>query len=282
MSRTPHDAWSLAFATYALLVVLVRWPSDLVDAWPLVVPYAALAGLALLAPRLRRDGRWGAFVGEFYGLAATLGLYTSIGLLNRAAGVEHDARVIEWEQALFGGQPSRDWIRAQPWPWLSAPLHAAYFSYYFILAGAPLALWLSGRRAAARRTLLAMMVAFYFCYAFFLVLPVSGPHYTFPLPEGAAKQVWPARVVELLIARGDAWGTAFPSSHVAVALVAAVSAWRGWRRLGAVLVPLALLLAVGTVYGQFHYVLDALAGAAVAAVVLLAGRERNRPRGAAG
>ena len=275
MSPAPLDVWSLAYAALALLAILVRWPSALVDAWPLVVPLVALAGLALVAPHLRRGGSLGAFVGEFYALGATLGLYTSIGLLNRAAGVVHDARIIEWEQALLGCQPARDWIRAQPSAWLSTPLHAAYLSYYFILAGAPLALWLRGRHAAARRALLHMMVAFYVCYAVFLVFPVSGPHYAFPLPEGAAKQVLPARVVEFLIARGDAWGAAFPSSHVAVALVAAVNAWQGWRRLGAWLVPLALLLAVGTVYGQFHYVLDALAGAAVAAVVLIVGRERN-------
>jgi len=54
--------------------------------------------------------------------------------------------------------------------------------------------------------------------------------------------------------------------------VAAACAWRGWRPLGAVLVPAALLLSLATVYGQLHYAVDALAGAAVAAVVLIAGR----------
>ena len=60
-----------------------------------------------------------------------------------------------------------------------------------------------------------------------------------------------------------AWGTAFPSSHVAAGLVAALAAWRHLRPLGAVLVPLALLLSLGTVYGHLHYAVDALAGAAV-------------------
>jgi len=38
---------------------------------------------------------------------------------------------------------------------------------------------------------------------------------------------------------------------------------RTLRPLGVVLVPLALLLSLGTVYGQLHYAVDALAGAAV-------------------
>ena len=71
-----------------------------------------------------------------------------------------------------------------------------------------------------------------------------------------------------LLAEGSAWGTAFPSSHVAVALVAAWCAWCFVRPLGFVLLPAAVLLALGTVYGQFHYAVDAVAGAALAGLVI--------------
>jgi membrane-associated phospholipid phosphatase len=54
--------------------------------------------------------------------------------------------------------------------------------------------------------------------------------------------------------------------------VAAGCAWRGWRPLGAALVPAALLLSLATVYCQFHYAVDALAGIALAAAVLVGGR----------
>jgi membrane-associated phospholipid phosphatase len=56
---------------------------------------------------------------------------------------------------------------------------------------------------------------------------------------------------------------------VAAGLAASVSAAQGWRALGVVLVPTAVLLSLGTVYGQLHYAVDALAGAAVAALVLV-------------
>jgi hypothetical protein len=59
---------------------------------------------------------------------------------------------------------------------------------------------------------------------------------------------------------------------VAAALVAAFCAWRGLRPLGAAIVPATLLMSLATVYGQFHYAVDALAGAALAALVLIAGR----------
>jgi membrane-associated phospholipid phosphatase len=114
---------------------------------------------------------------------------------------------------------------------------------------------------------LLIMSAFYVCYATFAFFPVAGPRYVLPLAHNAATAVWPARVTQQLLNSAGAWGTAFPSSHVAAALVAGLAAGRSWRPLGAVLFPAAVLLALGTVYGQFHYAIDALAGALVAAGV---------------
>jgi membrane-associated phospholipid phosphatase len=133
----------------------------------------------------------------------------------------------------------------------------------------------SGRRDGARRTIALSVAAFYLCYVVFLVFPVAGPRYLFPPAETAATAVAPARLARLLEA-GSAWGTAFPSSHVAVAVVASAIAWREWHRFGALLVTLAALLCLGTVYGQFHYAVDAVAGIAVAAAVLFFGRRLEK------
>jgi membrane-associated phospholipid phosphatase len=150
-------------------------------------------------------------------------------------------------------------------------LHAGYLSYYLILAGAPLWPWLAGRRTAAVRVGLLMTVTFYLCYSVFLLFPVAGPRYTFAQADNAATHTLLARLTQALLNNGAAWGTAFPSSHVAVSIVASVAACRAWPRSGAFLLPAALLLTLGTVYGQFHYAVDALAGAGIAAVVLAVG-----------
>jgi membrane-associated phospholipid phosphatase len=192
--------------------------------------------------------------------------------VNAEGGVSHDATVQRWERALFGSQPSLDWIRAFPSPAWSTLMHAAYLSYYAILAAAPLGLWLAGRRGAARQTILLMMATFYVCYAAFLAFPVAGPRYAFAPATNPATTVTAAVLAHRLLERGSAWGTAFPSSHVAVALVAAACAWRGLPALGAALVPAAVLMCLATVYGQFHYAVDALAGAALAGAALVACR----------
>jgi membrane-associated phospholipid phosphatase len=267
----PVDLATLAYAAVALGVLLLR--AHVPSERPLLVlAHLSLAVAALCAPRARRSGALGRFLGELYPLLALLPLYTAVGLINNAGGRSYDALVQSWEQGLFGSQVSLAWIRAWPWPWLSALLHAAYLSYYAIVAGAPLALLVSGRRDAARRVLAVEMATFYVCYALFLAFPVLGPRYLFPLADNPATRVGIARLTQRLLAAGSAWGTAFPSSHVAAALVAAWAAYRESRRLGALLLPAALLLAVGTVYCQLHYAVDALAGALLAAAMLLAWR----------
>jgi len=150
-------------------------------------------------------------------------------------------------------------------------MHAAYLSYYPILVAAPLGLWLAGRRASARATVLLTMVTFYLCYTAFLLFPVAGPRYVLPPADNAATAVAVAAFTHRLLEGGSAWGTAFPSSHVAAALVAAGCALRGLRPLGLVLAPAALLLTLATVYAQLHYAADALAGAALALLVLIVG-----------
>ncbi len=269
MSLAAIDRWTLAYAAFAATVI--AWSGD-PSAPVLLAAHALLAAVALAAPRLRLRNDAAALAGEFYPLLATLFLYTAIGIVNSGRGVSHDAAVQAWEQALFGGQPSRDWIRAAPWPWLSWLLHGGYVSYYLVLPAAPLALWISGRRDGARRVALAMSVAFSACDAAFLVFPVAGPRYAFPHADNEATRTAIARLVQQLLDGAAAWGTAFPSSHVAVSVAAAGAAAREWRGLGAFLVPAATLLTLGTVYGQFHYAVDALAGLAVAAVVLFAVR----------
>jgi len=262
------DRWTFAYTILATLALAAHWPVRAPGAFLLPIAHLLLFALVFIAPRARRSGGVGLFLGEWYPIILLTAFYTEVGILNLAAGRSHDLLVQRWELQLFGCQPSYDWIRAQPWPWLSTLLHLAYLSYYFIVAGSTLGLWLSARRAAAVRTILMIAVTFYICYSTFLLFPVAGPRYLLPLATNAATATPVAVFTQRWLNGGAAWGTAFPSSHVAAALVAAGMAFKGWRRLGWLLYPAAALLTLGTVYGQLHYATDALAGLMLAVLVL--------------
>jgi membrane-associated phospholipid phosphatase len=273
MALAPIDRATLAYLGVALAFNLAYGPREPPSS--LLLPGALVMGALVagfLAPRARRAGRLGRLLAEFYPLLLIVGLYTQVGLVNTARGVSYDPLVIGWETTLFSGQPSLAWIRVFPSPAWSTLMHGAYLSYYAILVAAPLGMWWSGRFGAARETLLLIMVTFYACYAIFMIFPVAGPRYVFPLPRNAATEVPLAVLTHRLLEGGSAWGTAFPSSHVAAGLVSALAASRHLRPLGWVLLPLVVLLSLGTVYGQFHYAVDALAGAGVALCVDWLGR----------
>ena len=278
MSRlAPVDRWTLAYAALSTLALSLHWPVRAPWAPLLLVAQTCLALTALLAPHARRSGPLGRFLGDLYPLALVSFLYTEIGVLNLSAGRSFDNLVQSWEASLFGMQPSREWIRACPWPWLSTLMHLGYLSYYLIVAAPPLTLWFAGRRRSAQSLVLVIAATFYVCYSIFLVFPVAGPRYTFPLVSNAASGIPLAVMTQGFLNSGAAWGTAFPSSHVAVALAASFKAGRDSPVLGWIFVPLAAVLTLGTVYGQFHYALDALAGALVAAAVLICVREPSTP-----
>jgi hypothetical protein len=278
LSGAPIDRWTLGYAVTIAAVLVWRVPAARLPAFLLV--QGVLAALALLVPRAREAGPVGRFVGAWYPLLIVTALYTEIGLINLCDGWVYDRFVLGWERALFGFQPARDWIRWSPSVWLSWILHLGYLSYYPIVIAAPLALWVAGRRAAMERVVMTIMVTFYLCYTAFVVFPVVGPRHVFPAADNAATQTAIARLTARLLDQTAAWGAAFPSSHVAVSVAATAAALREWRALGLTLVLPTTLLTLGSVYGQFHYAVDALAGVGVGLAVV-AGTRLVWRRGAA-
>lgn len=278
-SVRPVDKLLAVWLAGAPWIVLARGTALLPRDAVLLCVHALLAGLLARWTRRARPG----LRRDLYPLLLYLPLYLELGLWNRALDpvvlAAHDARIQSLEEALFGGQPSLGWIVAQPSPLFSGLMHLAYLSFYPLVCGVPLALWLAGLRAGARAVVLATTAAFALCHAVFLLYPVAGPYYAFRAPSGPARQVACARAVHALLELGSSVGTAFPSSHVAAATAVLVAAAGVRRSLAAVLAPAVLALAAATVYCRMHYASDAAAGLLVGAGAALgAARFRDRPR----
>ena len=105
-------------------------------------------------------------------------------------------------------------------------------------------------------------------YLFFILLPVDSPYYLSQRLGPPLSGHFFFDLVHQVSARGGARGGAFPSAHVSGAVVVSLVAWRHQRRLAYLLVPITGSVMIATVYGRFHYVLDTLAGAALAIAVV--------------
>jgi len=212
-------------------------------------------------------------------LLALLFLYSEMPLLIAAAGHDsvRDVTVIGWEQALFGGQPAREWAARWPDAALSEILHGAYLSYYAIIFVVPIVLQHRGRTAELSDAVFVLMLTFVVCFVWYLFFPVAGPRYSWPAAATASDGPLRVLTIWLLEARSSR-GTAFPSSHVAVSVTQCVLAVRHFGARGAWLIVPTALLAAGAVYGGFHYAVDIAAGAAVGAVSALVGVWLTRAR----
>lgn len=259
------DLLLLGYLTVVSVVAALRASSR--PAWWLVLVAHALFVLLLFLLTRPGLGRVGRTIREIYPLLLLLGLYSELDILNSGSRPVYDEMVQHWELLVFGSQISQEWWRTAPSPFWSTVLHAAYLSYYLIVSAPALYFAWRGDLAAVRRFVLVVMATFISCYLIFIFFPVAGPYYKFPHPSAWFTDNLPARLAYQALASGSSFGAAFPSSHVAAALAATLTAAQASRRLGLLLLLPTLLLTVGVVYCQMHYGVDALAGLAVGAGV---------------
>jgi membrane-associated phospholipid phosphatase len=194
-------------------------------------------------------------------LTLTIGpfMYVELRWIIAGLGMPHrDALVIGWERVLFPENPSATLAPRVHVAMVSEMLHLAYAAYYLLIYLPPIALYLRGQRDAFVSTMLALTVVYGICFVTYALFPVDGPRY---LVGAAAAPEGPIRSFVLtLLDRGSSRGTAFPSSHVAASVVSSLCALRYQRSVGVVVTLVTAALVVATVYGGFHYAVDALVG----------------------
>jgi len=260
LDRSDRIGRGIAIAL-AIYLTLATWPITLdASASGSVVPFAVhltILGYTLIllaAPvRLRRPALdW---------LTLTIGpfMYIELRWIISGLGAPHrDAAVVGWEHVLFPSDPSTTLAPRLHVAWVSELLHLAYASYYLIVYLPPIALYLRGRRDAFVSTTLALIVVYGICFITYALFPVDGPRY---LVGAAAAPEGPIRSFVLtLLDRGSSRGTAFPSSHVAASVVSSLCALRHQRGVGIMVSLVTVALTIATVYGGFHYAVDALVG----------------------
>jgi len=154
-------------------------------------------------------------------------------------------------------------------PLIPTLLEAAYLSVYVIGPLSLGALYMLRRRDAADRLWLAFLLGLMLSYAQFPFWPSEPPRVMYPgwdLPSFLT----PLRRLNLfLVGNYGIHISVFPSAHVSGAVAGALMFRRILPRrhwVGDILMTVAVLIAVATVYGRYHYIVDAVSGAAVGVV----------------
>ncbi len=236
----------------------------------LVSVHLTLAGSLLILNRARPAAGILRVIRDWHPLMLFPFLYKEVEVLAAVIGDWRlTAAIPAWESALFAGQPSLYLSERLAFVPLSEYLHFCYLSYVIVIPSLTAYWYVSGRRAAFGELLLMLSTVLLGSYLFFILLPVDSPYYLSPRLGPPLSGHFFFDLVHQMSARGGARGGAFPSAHVSGAVVVSLVAWRHQRRLAYLLFPFTGSLMIATVYGRFHYVLDTLAGAALAIVVVL-------------
>ena len=104
------------------------------------------------------------FLRHFYPVLLYTAFFIETGSLNRMFFSEYlDPVVAQWEQQIFGCQPSVLFMQKLPWLAVSELFYASYFSYYIMIAGVGIALFLRSRQQFFHYVSVVSFL-FYVCY----------------------------------------------------------------------------------------------------------------------
>jgi len=166
---------------------------------------------------------------------------------------------------IFSSQPSITFHQLVPNTRLITEL--VFFSYFFffpLICSGWWLLYLQGRMREAVRAFLITTISFYILFLVFIFFPVKGPKYFFPYLNNLwyhnFEGYFFTSFMRNLFNHMNLAGAAFPSSHVAISIVAILLNRRYNWPLALVFIAPTILLFFSTVFIYAHYVVDVIGG----------------------
>jgi len=167
-----------------------------------------------------------------------------------------------WDARLLGQPAGRfaAWPRA-----ILGFLEIVYMGCFVLVPGGYAVLVLGGHAADANRYWTMVVAAELGAFAPLSVFQTRPPWVLEGKPELADPAVH--RIASEMVERVSIRVNTFPSGHAAGSLAVALAVLPAMPAAGAVLLVLAAAIAVGCVVGRYHYVVDVIAGAALALAI---------------
>ncbi len=202
--------------------------------------------------------------------------YREMGWFRNDAAQNHlEQSWVVWDRWLLNDLGLTRFIESLG-PLLPTLLELGYFIVYFFTPFCVLFLFACRRRSLVDSFYFTAFLGAFLSYALFPLFPSAPPRLLFP-GDCFPTEVNVFRDLNLAIVGSMGIRTSvFPSAHVSAAFASAFAMRRllpDFPWVGRSLITVATLIAVATVYGRYHYAVDAVAGLAVAVVAEALGRK---------
>jgi membrane-associated phospholipid phosphatase len=256
-----------------------------IQQWEYLLPahFGLLAVICGLAYARSRGMRFLGLISHWYPPFLFLFFFEEIALTVHAIFPGwFDDYLIKADFAIFGVHPTV-WIEQFSNYWLNEYMQLVYTSYFLLTIGFGAYLWVQGRREEFTVFMASTCTAYYLSYIIFVLFPIESPYHTLRHLQHVELMGGPfTGFINLIEKHGRVHGGAFPSTHVAGAMVVLFSSYRYARPIGYWLTALVFSICLSTVYGRYHYVVDVFAGILVAALGCWLGPklvEKQKPKG---
>lgn len=271
-SEVLPSEWVLILYSLGLIAVCLVFRSR-IPSWPF---YVAGHAAVVLAASLAVGGRSAA--ARFFRdwdmcLYIPVLFFMACALVQRVHPVDYDDSLLAVDRAV-GGLAVLRWMKSIETPALTLLAKGAWIIYYVLPLLPAIALYLRPKKQDFQEAKLVFMLGWLLTYVGYFLVPAQGPGY-FEKRVGVSQPAWDAATLKVKewihVLEGEARDT-FPSGHATIAaLVVFVCVWnRAWVTAAAA-IPLALAVLLSTLYLRYHYLVDVLAGLALAGFCALLG-----------
>ena len=269
--RPTEAAHVIALSVLTGLAILLH--DRLQDFRGMLLGYAGLALLvAVIVALAPREDRYPApltFFIDFYPAFFLPILFNTLEpLIQALRGGGRDDLLIAADRFLFGVDVTV-WAQRLVHPILNDIFYSFYSTYYFISLSLGLTLWLRDR-PAARRFVFTLMVVYYVSWTGYFIIPALGPRFAQAAEYTVSLTTTPlARTInDTINSMEKTKFDVFPSGHTMISVAVLLVAWKRARDVFWVLLPIATMLIISTVYCRYHYVIDVIAGTTLAFVTV--------------
>lgn len=297
----PADKIAIAYLAIITILILIS-VNRITLWWAFSAGHALLIGLILLIARISpvsavsSDSSYsltstaasgplhflGSFIRGWYPVLLIPITYKELGyLIPLIHPRDFDTALAAIDYRLLGVHPTI-WLERFTWPVLTEVLQITYSTYYFLPIILGMVVW-------RRRTLefyfwvFIVVLGFYVSYLGYISVPAIGPRF---LTEIAQAQTMPltgvwlfATVRETLDRAEGITRDCFPSGHTELTLLVLYYSRLFDRRVFWWLFPIGTGVIISTVYLRYHYLIDVLAGAVVAMVIIVIAKPLYRGLG---
>lgn len=235
------------------------------DHWYLLVllNFVYIAAVLIFVPMLdHQKSAFAHFVRYGYIIAILPLLYLQVKpFLHIIHLQEFDPSILRFEKLVFG-EVSNIWVQQFVKPPLTEFMQVSYSLYWITIPLGGFLFYFGKEYRLYEYLMHYVTITFFLSYFIFIFFPVAGPRFFIAGQITAQyRGLFFAHYLRDFMTHAGFRGGAFPSSHVGVAVVILFFMWRFKPKVAVtVFLPIVIALSLATVYGQYHYFTDVIAG----------------------